>query len=222
MKTILILCFTCIFTLLQAQKAPLKVNVTDFQGKALSGEQIWFEGKTDKKVYKGVSDKAGLFKIEVPGGQIYTIKIKSVGEAKDYNTIEIPKLGPNQQYGELSLTVQIQQPKSFTLNNVHFDTGKSSLRSSSFKELNELAEFMKLKPEIKFRVEGHTDNVGADASNLTLSQNRADAVKKYLMSKGINSNRLTSKGLGESRPIADNTTAEGRQKNRRTEVHLIK
>ena len=80
---------------------------------------------------------------------------------------------------------------------------------------------MKQYPQTKWDIEGHTDDVGKDASNLDLSDRRAASVKNYFISKGISADRLTSKGYGETRPIADNKTAAGRAQNRRTEIHLI-
>jgi len=69
-------------------------------------------------------------------------------------------------------------------------------------------------------IEGHTDNVGDDASNMTLSDNRAAAVRDYFVSKGIDSSRLTSQGFGETQPVADNGTAAGKAQNRRTVIKL--
>jgi outer membrane protein OmpA-like peptidoglycan-associated protein len=70
---------------------------------------------------------------------------------------------------------------------------------------------------MKIRINGYTDNIGSDADNLTLSENRAKAVVDYLVSKGVDNKRLTSKGFGETQPVADNSTEEGRALNRRTE-----
>ena len=178
-------------------------------------------GKSSLKIYKGVSNSSGTFDIDLPGGDIYYIKIKSVGAAEDYNTMEIPAIGEGQSYNKGNLTIMIEQPKSFTLDNVHFDSGKSTIKSSSFDELKELIEFLGLKPELKIEIGGHTDNVGEDLANQTLSQNRADSVVKYLTEHGISSDRLIAKGYGESTPVADNATDKGRKLNRRTEVKIL-
>jgi outer membrane protein OmpA-like peptidoglycan-associated protein len=79
---------------------------------------------------------------------------------------------------------------------------------------------MNENPDIKLAIDGHTDNVGKDDFNQTLSENRANAVKEYFVSKGIDESRITSAGHGETMPIADNNTAAGRQKNRRVELKL--
>ena len=98
---------------------------------------------------------------------------------------------------------------------VFFDTDSAVLKATSFAELDNMAKFLQDVPSATGVVEGHTDSVGADAYNMALSQRRADAVRKYLVDKGVAASRLQSKGLGESQPAADNKTAEGRAQNRR-------
>jgi outer membrane protein OmpA-like peptidoglycan-associated protein len=95
------------------------------------------------------------------------------------------------------------------------------LRPDSNKELNELAEYMNLKKTLVIEIAGHTDNVGAPESNQKLSEDRANAVKQYLVKKGIVAERIVAKGYGDSEPVADNNTASGKQQNRRTEVRVI-
>ena len=85
----------------------------------------------------------------------------------------------------------------------------------------DLVEVMKLKKTLVIEIAGHTDNVGSLESNQTLSANRAKSVRNYLIGKGISSSRVTAKGYGETEPVANNMTDEGRQKNRRTEVRII-
>jgi OmpA-OmpF porin, OOP family len=103
--------------------------------------------------------------------------------------------------------------------NVQFDTNKAVIKKNSFKDVDNLAAVMKQYPDLKVTIEGHTDSVGSAALNKKLSQQRADAVKKYMVEKsGIDAKRLTAKGFGPDKPIASNTTKEGRQKNRRVEA----
>ena len=75
-------------------------------------------------------------------------------------------------------------------------------------------------PKLQIEIAGHTDNVGLQAVNMKLSLSRAEEVKRYLVSKGVNPNRITAEGFGDSRPVADNATEQGRQKNRRVEMKL--
>ena len=103
-----------------------------------------------------------------------------------------------------------------------FNTGKSTFQQSSYATLDSMAEVMKQFPNAKFAIEGHTDSTGSDRINNPLSEERAKAVKDYLISKGIGTTRLSSEGFGSKRPIADNKTSEGRAKNRRTEIRLVK
>ena len=222
MKTLFTLFFLSIFSIIFSQKiASFTVVVTDYKNAPLKGEQILMVGKSSKQVFKGVTNSSGTFDIDIPGGDVYDIKIKSVGDAKDYNTMEIPAIGENQSYNKGTLTIMIEQAKSFTLDNVHFDSGKSSIKPSSYDELKELMEFLKLKPEIKIEIGGHTDNVGETIANQTLSQARANSVMKYLVEHGVSSSRLIAKGYGESTPIADNNTEKGKKLNRRTEVRIL-
>ncbi|MHC1706397.1 MAG: OmpA family protein [Bacteroidales bacterium] len=101
---------------------------------------------------------------------------------------------------------------------VYFDTGSDKIKDESLPRLDELVSIVKKYPGLKITVEGHTDNVGSDDSNLKLSQDRVNSVKKYLTSKGIDAGRITATGYGETKPITTNDTPEGRSKNRRVEI----
>ena len=224
MKINLLLSLLLLFSLnsLKAQSpmAPVKVIVVNFSNVPQANETILFVNKKSGKTIQGTSGPDGTFDTELPGGHTYEIKIKSIGKAQDYSEVKIPGLEPNQSYGTVKLTVQFELPKTFTLDNVLFETGSYKLTGFSFAELNELAEYLTLKKEIKIEIAGHTDNVGEDAANLKLSQDRANTVRNYLIKKGINPARVTAVGYGETQPIADNSTAQGRKLNRRTEVRI--
>jgi lipid-binding SYLF domain-containing protein len=105
-----------------------------------------------------------------------------------------------------------------TLSSVHFETGKADITADSEGALNEAAAALKEHAEWKIRVEGFTDNVGTKTANLKLSSDRADSVLSWLADHGIDRARLTSKGFGEGRPVATNSTDEGRAKNRRVQL----
>lgn len=105
-----------------------------------------------------------------------------------------------------------------TLGDVLFQTGKSNLKGGSTTNLSKLAIFLNTYKDRTVIIEGHTDSVGSEGANQSLSQRRANAVQSYLAHKGIDGGRLTSTGLGESSPVAGNDTATGRQQNRRVEV----
>lgn len=101
---------------------------------------------------------------------------------------------------------------------INFETGKSDIKPESQKIIDQLVEMLKTNPTIKISVEGHTDNVGNPQSNQTLSENRAKAVMNAIISKGIDKSRLSSKGWGQTNPISDNKTEDGKAKNRRVEI----
>ena len=103
-----------------------------------------------------------------------------------------------------------------------FDTGKATIKFESAEVLNQIINVLKKFPKSRFRIEGYTDSVGKKQKNIELSQNRADAVKIYLIQGGIDQSRLESKGYGPERPIASNKNKKGRELNRRVEINLIK
>ena len=109
---------------------------------------------------------------------------------------------------------------NYAAQNILFVTGKYTLQSSSNKGLDEVAKLLNESPDLKITIAGHTDNVGDEARNQTLSENRANTVKQYFIKKGINESRITANGFGEGQPIADNKTAAGRTKNRRVELTI--
>jgi OOP family OmpA-OmpF porin len=108
--------------------------------------------------------------------------------------------------------------KGRTTLRVLFDTNKDVIKKNSFKDVDNLVNVMKQYPDLNVVIEGHTDNVGSAAYNKKLSQKRAEAVKKYMVSKGIDAKRITAQGFGFEKPIADNATKAGKAKNRRVEA----
>jgi OmpA-OmpF porin, OOP family len=108
------------------------------------------------------------------------------------------------------------------LNNIFFDLDKYDLKSKSIPELQKIVRFMQENPQIKVEVSGHTDNLGQPAYNKQLSEKRAQSVYNYLIQQGIEKNRLVPIGYGQAKPLADNTSDEGRQQNRRIEFRILK
>ena len=128
--------------------------------------------------------------------------------------------GPRENQGCPVISEEVRKRVDFAANNILFVTGSYKLLPKSFKGLNDVVKILQENPEMKLSIDGHTDDVGADDRNQLLSDNRANAVKEYFISKGIDEARITSAGHGETKPIADNKTASGRQKNRRVELKL--
>ncbi|MFZ1528145.1 MAG: OmpA family protein [Ferruginibacter sp.] len=128
------------------------------------------------------------------------------------------KAGVAENAGCPVIAKEVIEKINFAAKNVFFSTGSYKLLPKSYKSLNEVAAILKSDESLMLDINGHTDAQGADDKNQTLSENRAKAVKDYLVSKGVAESRLFSAGFGETQPVADNTTAAGRAKNRRTEM----
>ena len=198
----------------------LTVFVTDLKDVPREGEQITFTSVQTKKKYGGVTKKDGKFYILIPKGETYKVGYKAFSDTMQYTTLPIPVAKDTMLSFEFQLKYDL--PKTYTLDNVYFDTGKSILRVESYKELNELAEFLLVKKNMVIEIAGHTDNVGQKDANIKLSLDRANAVRNYLIKKGVNPNNLQAKGYGDTQPIASNDNDSEKQKNRRTEVRIIK
>lgn len=205
-----------------SEAASIDGVITDFSNNIKIGETIIFENTTTNKIYTAVSDDNGKFSIKLPYQNNYSIKIKGFNDEQYYTNFNIPALEKNQTELYFDIDIQIELPKLFTLDNVYFDTGKATLKPTSYEELNNLYKYLSLKKTTVVEIAGHTDDIGSDELNMTLSQNRAKSVRNYLIKKGISPNRIIAKGYGETQPIALNDSDENRAKNRRTEVRLIK
>lgn len=203
--------------------APVNVSIIDMRTREVrNNELIVFQSQKNGNQYQGISDDAGKFSLRLPAGDKYDIFIMGFKDSISYNVLDIPALAANAYYkNAFNVAIEFEPPKSFTLDNVEFDFGKSTLRPESFKVLDELAEYLQRKDDERIEVGGHTDNIGTAAKNQKLSQERAQSIVTYLISKGIGAERLVAKGYGATDPVADNKTEEGRQRNRRTEVTIL-
>ncbi|HQI69536.1 MAG TPA: OmpA family protein [Bacteroidales bacterium] len=199
--------------------ALLNVSVSSMEGKPRAGEMISLAGQKNGKTLSGITDSKGKFSVLVPKGDVYDIRYKTFGGDVKYKQITV-----DNQEGLLTyqLDIKYDPPKTYTLENVLFDTGKSTLRAASNTTLNDLAEVLKLKPTMIIEIGGHTDSVGSAESNLKLSYDRANAVKNFLVNNAIESERIIVKGYGDTRPVAPNSSEEGRRQNRRTVVTIVK
>lgn len=128
--------------------------------------------------------------------------------------------GPLSNKGCPEIKSEVKARLDFAANAIQFETGSALIKTSSFKILDEVAEILKEWSQYSVSVEGHTDNVGSAESNLILSEKRAAAAATYLINKGIDAKRVKSVGFGLTKPIADNSTVQGRNKNRRVEFNL--
>ena len=203
--------------------APVNVTIADAKtGNLLSSEIVVFKSRSNGTEFQGLSDSTGKFSLRLPNGSKYDIYILGFHDSTSYNVLDIPALKDNQYYkNPFNVDIQFEAPKSFVLDNCTFETGKATLQPEAYKVVDELVEYLKRKEDEKIEVGGHTDNVGKPEANMILSTNRANTVRAYLLTKGIAPERVTAKGYGMTMPIAENTTAEGRSLNRRTEVKIV-
>jgi outer membrane protein OmpA-like peptidoglycan-associated protein len=167
----------------------------------------------------------GKFLVSLPAGKNYGIAVTATDYLFHSENFDLPE---NSEYQIVDKEIRLKNACigcSIVLNNIFFDVGKHTLRPESTSELNRLAQLLKdiqkVKPATKVEISGHTDNTGSEATNLTLSGNRAKAVVDYLLTQGIPAAMLTYKGYGSGEPVASNATAAGRQQNRRTEFKII-
>jgi outer membrane protein OmpA-like peptidoglycan-associated protein len=116
---------------------------------------------------------------------------------------------------------QTRHGATFDLQDVLFETGSARLRPAALERLRPLASYLSANPDVPVRIDGHTDSVGSDSANQLLSERRADSVRQALNAMGVEENELMAAGHGESMPAASNSTATGRQLNRRVEVTLV-
>lgn len=113
-------------------------------------------------------------------------------------------------------TIRLQAPENIT-----FDTGRADVKPQFQPVLSRLSQSIQQYPDTIVQIEGHTDSTGSASFNQTLSENRADSVRSYMAQRGVESNRLIAVGYGASRPVADNSTPQGRAQNRRVEVLIV-
>ncbi len=165
----------------------------------------------------------GEYKIVLPYGQKYSMRAIAKDFIAEGDNVDLTQMKGFQEIkGKELKLVPIEIGRTVRLNNIFFDTGKSELRPESGPELDRLVTTLNEAPKIVIEVRGHTDNTGSNEINAKLSQDRADAVREYFISKGIEPDRVGSKGFGESKPVATNDTDDGRQQNRRVEFLIVK
>jgi OmpA-OmpF porin, OOP family len=198
------------------------VSLTDFKNNPLNNEIVVFKSKLTGKEYEGLTDSTGKFSVRLPHGDSYEIFILGFKDSTSLNILDLPTPKGNANYKQAQeVELQYMAPKSFVLEDCNFETGKATLEESSYAVLDQLVAYLVRKDDERIEVGGHTDNVGSAASNIKLSADRANTVRAYLLTKGIDPSRVIAKGYGMSKPVASNATADGRAQNRRTEVTIL-
>jgi outer membrane protein OmpA-like peptidoglycan-associated protein len=159
----------------------------------------------------------GKYQVVLPIGENFSFRAEAPGYIAVSDRIDLGKAKPGEVFVRDLLLVPIKPGARIRLNNIFFEFAKATLLPESRVELDRLVGILNQYPGMVIEVAGHTDNVGDDASNLKLSQDRAGAVMKYLLDHGVAAARLQARGYGESAPVAPNDTDEHRQLNRRVE-----
>ena len=202
---------------------------------------LWVKGKvSDAKTKKGLpsaveltdletqeilskvqTDETGSYLVTLPVGKDYAFNVNRRGYLFFSENFSLKDRIPDSTYNIDIALEPLHPDATVVLKNIFFDIGKAELQSSSSTELDNIVKLLKENPTLKISINGHTDNVGKPADNLKLSNGRANAVVRYLIGKGVAANRLSSKGWGETQPVAGNESEEGRGKNRRTEMKVM-
>jgi outer membrane protein OmpA-like peptidoglycan-associated protein/tetratricopeptide (TPR) repeat protein len=204
-------------------------------------QTLWVKGKVfDRSTRKGLpssveltdlstravisnlqTDETGNYLITLPKGKDYAFDVNRKGYLFFSENFSLSKETGDTAYN-IDIPLQpLEANAMITLRNIFFESAKYELRPQSQVELDKVVQLMKDNPTLKIQINGHTDNAGKAPDNLRLSENRAKAVVSYLEAKGIMTTRLSSKGWGDSKPVADNNSPEGRALNRRTELKVI-
>jgi len=179
------------------------------------------DNSTGQLSSKVQTDERGDYLITLPVGKDYVFNVNRKGYLFYSDNFLLSQRAPDSTY-EKNIPLQpIEVNASIILKNIFFETNKFQLDPKSQAELDKIIQLLTENPTLKIEISGHTDNVGKPSDNLSLSNNRAKSVVTYLIGKGIVSQRLVAKGYGETKPVAGNTTEEGRAKNRRTELKVI-
>jgi outer membrane protein OmpA-like peptidoglycan-associated protein len=200
-----------------------KFEVTATEGKKPLKADISFKGTAEAKAQ--TSEGNAPAEVELPAGT-YTVTASAPGHLAQTRDVQVQAGGKlavafDLQPAPKKILVLFKGDKIEILQQVHFATGKSTILPESFNLLQQVVDAVITNGVKRVRVEGHTDNRGVKAANQTLSEERARAVMDYLVSQGLAADRLESVGYGDSKPIAPNLTARGRELNRRVEFIVL-
>ena len=180
-----------------------------------------FKKKGGTVVFSDTGEGTGTFKMPSAGGGEIWLDLRAMGSEGEYidmNIVETKAMEQRVELGADQMAQQLAQSGHIALYGIQFETGKAVIKPDSAKVLDEVAKLLAGQVGLKLRIEGHTDNVGGSAPNKKLSDDRAAAVKTWLVGHGATAGNLTTAGLGDTKPVADNSTESGRTKNRRVEL----
>ena len=164
----------------------------------------------------------GAFRLDANGAPAVYVSVVGSGDAASPSSevviVDIKSMEQQLEANAEGWFEELNKSGRVAVYGINFDTGKATLRPDSAAVLEEVRKLAAAHPEMKLRIEGHTDNAGIAASNRKLSEERATAVKNWLVSKGVKAAQLVTSGLGDTKPVADNGTEAGRAQNRRVEL----
>lgn len=204
------------------ENALVKFMVSDYDLIPEEGAVILIDSEEISFSEKLTADIDGVAKILLPEGGKFSLKVQKFGETFDFGILEIPTMeGPIKFNHRLRIRLVEKYVRNYTLEDVYFETGSYKLTEDSWVAMHKLLQALEFNPKMKVEIAGHTDNVGNPQANLNLSQQRANSLVNWLVKKGINQERLIAKGYGDKEPVADNSSPEGRSRNRRTEIRII-
>ena len=181
--------------------------------------RILIKGST--KNYTFISDIQGNGIIDLKKGEEFRVSCFVNGE--EFKFDEVIYIEKNKNIISANIDLQFDLYESiFEIKNLNFKTAKYNIEEKYFQELDNLKSLLVNENEIKIEIAGHTDNNGSELANQLLSENRAKSVKSYLVKNGIDKLRINCVGYGEKQPIANNNSKQGREKNRRIEIRILK
>ncbi len=191
-------------------------------GAPLNGTVVFenMPGNTEYIRLQSEGDQAA-YEIKLPIGKKFACYAERDGYLSENQTLSTKNRQPREVIRRDLYLVPITAGSYIRLNNIFFDFDKATLRPESYAELDRLIPLFSRFPNMKIEIAGHTDSRGSDDYNARLSKDRASAVRKYLLNKDIDPDRIVSMGYGESVPVATNDTDEGRQQNRRVEFKIL-
>jgi outer membrane protein OmpA-like peptidoglycan-associated protein len=201
----------------------LKGKVIDEISSAPLHATITLVNNENNTVVTRITSKAGTgdFELIIPHGGNYGVATEANGYLFNSINFNLPQFAEYQEIDTHILMVKAEVGSKVVLKNIFFDTGRSDIKSESAAELEKIHQLLVGNPYLKVQINGHTDNTGNATTNMALSLQRAQAVVKYLIEKGIEGTRVSAKGFGSDRPLVSNDDeAEGRAINRRTEIEI--
>ncbi|MBN2494281.1 MAG: OmpA family protein [Deltaproteobacteria bacterium] len=185
----------------------------------LRNYQNAFAKRGGKTLYQYDDGSSGETTLSMPLGKSERwMLLRASPGAYNLDIVELKAMEQKIEVSASEMLDALNRDGFIALHGILFDTAKDSIKPESEPLLAEIVSLLKSNASLRLSVEGHTDNVGQAKANRSLSQRRADRVKKYLVDKGISAKRLATKGWGDTKPIADNRTEDGRAKNRRVEL----